>query len=95
MNCSVIVSYFDKLYDVTCVLFVPQVYRATILILAISVSMFIGSCASACAGIRFYRMQEWIDKYDKTNQNKIQPDEKIRIDEETQHLKPHTYRDNH
>lgn len=62
MNCSVITTYFDKLYDVTCVLFVPQVYRATIIIITISVAMFVGSCASACAGVRFFRMEEWVQK---------------------------------
>jgi hypothetical protein len=39
-------------YDGLCVLFLPAIYRATVLILLISVSMFVGSIAGCCLGLR-------------------------------------------
>jgi Trk-type K+ transport system membrane component len=78
-----VVGYFDRLYDVTCVLFVPEVYRATILIITISVAMFIGGCASACAGIRFYKVSEVFGTTNAFDKKADQP----YIDDETQALK--------
>lgn len=39
-----------------CVLFVPAAFRATILILLLSLSMFFGSLSSFCVGLRFLKM---------------------------------------
>lgn len=55
MVSSYVKDLFNMVYDGMCVLFVPAVYRSTVLILFISVSMFFGSLASVCTGIRFFK----------------------------------------
>ncbi|KAM3144701.1 hypothetical protein pb186bvf_003308 [Paramecium bursaria] len=72
-NCTFIKNQFQKIHDGLCVLFLPAIYRTTILIILLSFALFFGSILNCCYGFRIARVEEF-----GVTQTKILPYEAVK-----------------
>ena len=54
-------------------LFLPAVYRTTVLLLVVSVAMFFGSLTNCCIGLRFKRVMDYGYEDDENQKPKSSP----------------------
>ncbi|CAD8196358.1 unnamed protein product [Paramecium pentaurelia] len=73
VDCSFLKESFNNVLDGLCVVFIPGISRTTILIIIIGVSMFFGSLANCCVGLRAYRISNYGFKDGDGSGSKIAP----------------------